>query len=506
MTSPPLKKGPELFFGLVAPLGVDLELVQEVLEEALDSVKYQTRRVHLIELLNEIDQYAETPEQELDRRIDRLQEAGNHFRKKTGLPDALARLALTAIRKEREASDRESAQPIPRCAYILRQLKHPKEAALLRQIYGSGFILVAAYSPKNARLNNLSQRIALSHNSNQAEEFRPAAQALITRDEAEPDNPFGQNVRNTFPLADVFINASDPPSLRSSLRRFIELLFGNTAHTPYREEYCMFHARAAAVRSADLDRQVGAVIATSEGNVIAVGTNEVPKQGGGLYWSGDDPDARDSTQGRDQSGEMKRATLGEVIERLKSNNWLTESKSVEQLQDLVDEALPLMIRTQLMSLGEFGRTVHAEMAALLDAACRGVSVRNSILYTTTYPCHNCTKHIIAAGIRRVIYVEPYPKSLATVLHEDSIVVDPTDVDGKKVAFRPFVGVAPKRYLSVFAMTDRRDSTGKISSWKGEGAMPRYPARNSHLMFFVSEKEAIGGLGVAMGKAGLKPVE
>ncbi|MDN3612645.1 hypothetical protein QWZ16_23945 [Vibrio ostreicida] len=26
-----------------------------------------------------------------------------------------------------------------------------------------------------------------------------------------------------------------------------------------------------------------------------------------------------------------------------------------------------------------------------------------------FPCHNCAKHIVASGIKRVVYVEPYPK-------------------------------------------------------------------------------------------------
>ena len=69
-----------------------------------------------------------------------------------------------------------------------------------------------------------------------------------------------------------------------------------------------------------------------------------------------------------------------------------------------------------MDLIEFSRTVHAEMAAIVDAARRGVSVQDCNLYTTTFPCHECAKHIVAAGIRRVVYIEPYPKSQALSLH------------------------------------------------------------------------------------------
>ena len=65
------------------------------------------------------------------------------------------------------------------------------------------------------------------------------------------------------------------------------------------------------------------------------------------------------------------------------------------------------------------------------------------LYTTTFPCHNCTRHIVAAGISRVVYVKPYPKSLAFQLHYDSISLEEKGwsrpgVQGcrNKVAFEP----------------------------------------------------------------------
>ena len=50
--------------------------------------------------------------------------------------------------------------------------------------------------------------------------------------------------------------------------RFIELYFGYPFFTPTREEFAMFHAQAAALRSAALPRQVGAAITTEEGDVI----------------------------------------------------------------------------------------------------------------------------------------------------------------------------------------------------------------------------------------------
>lgn len=53
------------------------------------------------------------------------------------------------------------------------------------------------------------------------------------------------------------------------------------------------------------------------------------------------------------------------------------------------------------------RTVHAESNAILQCAKFGVSTRDADLYVTHFPCLQCTKQIIQAGIAKVIYAEEY---------------------------------------------------------------------------------------------------
>lgn len=112
------------------------------------------------------------------------------------------------------------------------------------------------------------------------------------------------------------------------------------------------------------------------------------------------------------------------------------------------------------------------MAALLDAARRGAPVAGRNLFATTFPCHNCARHIIAAGIGEVVYREPYEKSLASELHEDAIVVDPTTAPNEKVVFRRFVGVGPPKYLGLFEMRRRKDENGNKIDWSQATAVPR----------------------------------
>ena len=52
-------------------------------------------------------------------------------------------------------------------------------------------------------------------------------------------------------------------------------------------------------------------------------------------------------------------------------------------------------------------TIHAEQNALIDCAKRGVSTNNSIAYITHYPCINCTKLLLAAGTKKIYYINNY---------------------------------------------------------------------------------------------------
>ena len=53
------------------------------------------------------------------------------------------------------------------------------------------------------------------------------------------------------------------------------------------------------------------------------------------------------------------------------------------------------------------RTVHAEENALLQAAKNGHAIKDATCYVTHSPCINCFKHIINAGIQRIVWLETY---------------------------------------------------------------------------------------------------
>lgn len=52
-------------------------------------------------------------------------------------------------------------------------------------------------------------------------------------------------------------------------------------------------------------------------------------------------------------------------------------------------------------------TIHAEMNALLYCAKEGIKVSGCKCYVTHFPCLNCTKALIQAGISEIYYEEGY---------------------------------------------------------------------------------------------------
>jgi deoxycytidylate deaminase len=502
---------PELIFALVGAAGVRLDVLSDALGKALATFGYQVMDIHLSTLLQKVTGWSgQQGASEFDR-VRHLQTMGNDLRRRLRDGAALARAGIAEIRVKRATITGSQDLPASARAYIVRQLKHPDEVDVLRQVYGSSFLLVAGHAPRDMRIKELARQMARKDlKIGQELSLEGKAIDIITIDEKE-DDEYGQNTRDTYPQADFFANLGFPFvendvrrfAVETEVQRFADLVFGHPFRTPSPEEYAMYQASAASLRSSDENRQVGAAIvgltnAVGGGrtaDVVAVGMNEVPRGGGGFYWEKDSPDLRDQALGEDRAREIKVSALAELIDKIQQRGWLTESVRNEAPSNLARLLLEDIKRTQFMDIGEFSRPVHAEMAALIDAARRGVAVNGHTMYVTTFPCHNCVKHIIAAGLRRVVYLEPYPKSRASVLHGEEIILESSEggEDERHVVFRTFSGIAPRQYRQLFSMSERGGRKGKLlKNWIENQRLlsPRYVIRNASLGYLAAERQEL----------------
>lgn len=62
----------------------------------------------------------------------------------------------------------------------------------------------------------------------------------------------------------------------------------------------------------------------------------------------------------------------------------------------------------LMKDGHCIRTVHAEENALLQCSRFGIASEGATAYVTHEPCLHCRRQLIQAGIKKVMYLNPYP--------------------------------------------------------------------------------------------------
>lgn len=464
----------EIVIGLVGAVGTDLGKVIKILSNKLKIFGYD---VELVSISSDIipkysgNDATENPKEY--ERISSAMDAGNEARRKSDDNSILALGSAAWICSRRERDDKNNPKHARRKAYIIKSLKRPEEAERFRQIYPQGFYMIGVFSDKKTRSKYLIEEGMTSEE----------AQRLINRDQDEK-LPNGQLVANTFHMSDVFVRMDVVEyQLKHSLWRFLEIIFGHPYRTPTFDEYSMYLAFAASLRSADLARQVGAVIA-KDNEVLATGANDCPRYGGGLYWPEfDDTEKKiiDQKDGRD----YMRDCDANVIEQKKIIDDIVE-KAVGKGLD--EQALrEVLDGSQIRDLTEYGRVVHAEMEALLCCGRNHISTRKASLYCTTFPCHNCAKHIIAAGIERVIYIEPYAKSKAAELHSDAITLGFSEKQDKKenqveqeyVHFEPFVGIGPRRFFDLFSMRlgsgssmKRKDDEGQTLDWKENNAQLR----------------------------------
>jgi deoxycytidylate deaminase len=416
-------------------------------------------------------------------RYRRLQDAGKELRKRSGNPAILAEYAAQEIavdRRRREIAQKGQTEAgetiVPgRVAYLIDQVKRPEEVALLRTVYRNLFFLAGVTRIYDRRATALEEEAVR----------RDEVHGLMEIDRYEGGKD-GQQLDKTLHLADYFIrnDAATTEHKRSKLNRFLDLVHGDKSVTPTDPEHGMYSAYCASLRSACLSRQVGAAIATISGEVIATGCNDVPKSGGGLYTASyDGVDMRCVHRDgqicfNDLHKRKLQVEIGQIIDEALASVSTGALALPEGSRNQLLESI--YSNTRLKDLIEFSRSVHAEMDAIVSLArIGGAGLQGATLYTTTFPCHSCARHIVAAGIARVFYVEPYEKSLAKELHSDAIAFEieqTKEVSPRKVEFLHFEGVAPRQFHNMFRATSRKDSAGKFMPIKVQQAdkvVPEY---------------------------------
>ena len=444
----------ELVISLCGFIGTDIHKVGKRLEHILENTfDYKVEIIVISDYIKQRSAEAKgvkkdtTPYHEYARK---LIDGGNALREEYG-NSILAELAVQRMafdRHQQKKAGEKAFKPRRQC-YIIDSVKNTEELELFRIVYRDIHYAIGVFSSMDIRKAHLKGR----------DMSEAQIDLLIDRDSAE-EIPHGQKVRETFTQADFFLrlDSYSVDELDSRLERFLHLIFATRVITPTVEETAMYQASSAAGNSACLSRQVGAALTDASGEVLSIGWNDVPRVGGGLYNS-----TFADSLGRD---DHRCFNIGHGCWNDKEKNLISmqlvstlieEGLISESIRDL---ALEKIRNSKIKDLVEFSRAIHAEMHAIISGCLNAAGkVQGGMLFITTYPCHNCARHIIVAGIKKVYYIEPYRKSLTTKLHADAITEN--EKDTSKVNILMYDGIAPSRYLQLFKMYNnkRKDSKG-----------------------------------------------
>ncbi len=233
--------------------------------------------------------------------------------------------------------------------YVITSIRNPAEIAILRQ--KPDFVLVFVEADARTRYARSCER-ARTGDVQTFEQFEAAEEAQMTS-----DDPLSQQLLACRDNADLTIenNGGVEEFEEKALKMLQRIIREFMPPRPSWHEYFMSMAQVAATRSNCIKRRIGAII-VREKQIISTGYNGTPK---GI--TNCDEGGCPRCWGFGESGHG----LGECI------------------------------------------CVHAEENAIVQAACNGISIQNSTLYSTFCPCSYCAKSIINAGIKCVVYRDSY---------------------------------------------------------------------------------------------------
>ncbi len=234
--------------------------------------------------------------------------------------------------------------------YIIDSIRNPAEVNELKKL--TRFVLLKIFSAPENRFERMKER-------NREGDPKTLKEFLRVEElEASNQNSAKQQLTACMKRADkTIVNDDQPENLYKKVDQLLqELQVEKKKNRPDWDEYFMNIAKVVASRSNCMKRHVAAVIVKDK-RIISTGYNGTPR-GVTNCSEGGCPRCNQFVEGGTR----------------------------------LDECL----------------CSHGEENAIVQAAYHGINIKDASLYTTFAPCLMCTKMIINAGIKEVVYNIDYP--------------------------------------------------------------------------------------------------
>ena len=337
---------------------------------------------------------------------------------------------------------------------VIDAIRNPFEAVYFHQRY-AGFYLVSINTPNAERLSHLRSTHKFSDEQIDALDNKEYPKKLSGK-----NIYISQNIQKCIEIADIHINNPDRQpfnnnELSSQLHWYVSLILHPGLVTPTSIERCMQLAYSVKLNSGCISRQVGAVITDQSFSIKAVGWNDTPQ--------GQTPCVLRNAEellagGKEEiysNYERKNAKFHNVLDKTYTpvigNERLCGRNLSYCFKDLQNEVEGEKNQVHTRSL-------HAEENAFLQLAkYGGEPILGGLLFSTASPCELCSKKAYQLGIKKVVYIDPYPG-----ISRDHI-LDAGTNKPELVLFRGALGRAYHRlYQPVMPMKDELQmATGYI---------------------------------------------
>lgn len=307
---------------------------------------------------------------------------------------------------------------------VIECFRSPIEIDLLRDEFPH-FYLIALYSPRDERKRRKTE---------QGEKDFDIADE---RDTGEKENKYGQHVRKCVTHADIVLDNSSRWRHGDDIKIFFDKvdLYLSLLEEPYRgpteKEMIMHLSYSVSLHSTCIQRQVGAVITDMNYRVLSVGYNDVPQDSEPCF----------ELYSQCYRKIKKKESLQQICQiikfcpfcgvdlNFKPELFKQEPKTITDSAFICNNCNKDL--SNVISSGkelDFCRSLHAEENAILSNPYLSnnlyAKTKNMIIFTTTFPCMLCAKNIANSGIKRVVFVEPYPiKESYEIFNENGIEVE-----------------------------------------------------------------------------------
>lgn len=415
------RDGSRLVIGVTGPLGSGVSTTAKTL--ATHGGFHSISLAHAIkqefkkrEALHEL-----TPLTSVAQHRKKLQDIGNEMRQKS--PSYWVDAALNSIPSTGDL--------------VIDGIRNLAEVATLRLRFPR-FFLIGIHAPPLVRWN----RVKDQYDGNQKTFDRD------DRRDSDEDLAYGQQVEKCVLAADyVRVNGTDDGATHDQLKTIYQRIKDDVSlmrdadtppnqasfrRPPTADEAHMAAAYAEAHISQCLKRHVGAIIVSPDGRALSMGYNENPIPMKPCKAEYENRCYKDSDMERrlEAMKDFFCPKCGQKVDSM-SPPWKCPH---------ADCGANLKARFFPSRNMELCTAIHAEERAI--RSLEGRNAQGATIFCTTFPCFQCARYIIDAGIKKVVYVEAYPVKASLEFLERN-----------HVEVKPFEGFQARAFNTIFKQVE-----------------------------------------------------